>query len=213
MLRVGLTGGIACGKTVVAEMMREFGCVILNADRMAHRLIEPGAAGFESVVREFGRGILDGDGHIDRPKLAEIVFADPARLAKLSAIIHPYVLSQLDAELARLEESDFRGVAVVEAALLVESGYCHRLDRLVLVWCTPEQQLERLINRRGMGGRGMSETQARQRIASQTSLEEKRKLADDEIDCSGTLADTRRQVATLVERLTLLAATTASKRF
>lgn len=211
MLRVGLTGGIACGKTVVAEMMREFGCVILNADRMAHRLIEPGGAAFESVVREFGRGILDGEGHIVRTKLAEIVFADPPRLAKLSAIIHPYVLSQLDAELARLEESDFRGVAVVEAALLVESGYCHRLDRLVLVWCTPEQQLERLIDRRG--GRGMSETQARQRIASQTSLEEKRKLADDEIDCSGTLADTRRQVATLVERLTLLAATTASKRF
>jgi dephospho-CoA kinase len=208
MLRVGLTGGIACGKTVVAEMMREFGCVILNADRMGHRLIEPGAAAFESVVREFGRGILDGEGHIVRAKLAEIVFADPARLAKLSAIIHPYVLSQLDAELARLEESDFRGVAVVEAALLIESGYCHRLDRLVLVSCTPEQQLERLIN-----ARGMSETQARQRIASQTSLEEKRKLADEEIDCSGTLADTRRQVATLVERLTLLAATTASKRF
>jgi dephospho-CoA kinase len=208
MLRVGLTGGIACGKTVVAEMMREYGCVIHNADRMAHRLIEPGAAAFESVVREFGRGILDGEGQIVRAKLAEIVFADPPRLATLSAIIHPFVLSQLDAELARLEESDFRGVAVVEAALLVESGYCHRLDRLVLVWCTPEQQLERLIE-----GRGMSETQARQRIASQTSLEEKRKLADDEIDCSGTLADTRRQVATLVERLTLLAATTASKRF
>jgi dephospho-CoA kinase len=208
MLRVGLTGGIACGKTVVAEMMREFGCVILNADGMAHRLIEPGGAAFESVVREFGRGILDGEGHIVRAKLGEIVFADPPRLAKLSAIIHPHVLAQLDAELARLEESDFRGVAVVEAALLVESGYCHRLDRLVLAWCTPEQQLKRLIE-----GRGMSETQARQRIASQTSLEEKRKLADDEIDCSGTLADTRRQAATLVERLTLLAATTAPKRF
>ena len=83
MLRVGLTGGIACGKTVVAEMMREFGCVILNADGMAHRLIEPGGAAFESVVREFGGGILDGEGHIVRAKLAEIVFADPPRLAKL----------------------------------------------------------------------------------------------------------------------------------
>jgi dephospho-CoA kinase len=174
---------------------------------MAHRLIEPGAAAFEGVVREFGRGILDGEGRIMRAKLAEIVFADPARLARLSAIIHPHVLSQLDAELARLAESDFRGVAVVEAALLVESGYCHRLDRLILVWCRPEQQLERIV-----GGRGMNETQARQRIASQMSLEEKRKLADDEIDCSGSLADTRRQVSTLVERLKLLAATTVSDR-
>jgi dephospho-CoA kinase len=207
MLSVGLTGGIACGKSTVAEMMREFGCIILDADRMAHRLIQPGAAAFEGVVREFGRGILDSEGRVDRPKLAEIVFADHAQLAKLSAIIHPHVLSQLDAELARLAESDFRGVAVVEAALLIESGYCHRLDRLVLVWCTPEQQLERLTK-----GRGMSEAQARQRISSQTSLEEKRKLADDEIDCSGSLADTRRQVATLVERLSLLAATTVSKR-
>lgn len=206
MLRAGLTGGIASGKSVVATIMRELGCYVLDADRMAHRLIEPGQAAYEGVVREFGRDILDGEGRVVRPRLAEIVFADPARLARLNAIVHPAVLAALDVELDWLAQSDGQGVAVVEAALLIESGYHARLDRLIVVWCTPEQQLERLTSERGM-----TVEQARQRIASQLSLEEKRKLADDEIDCSGSMDHTRRQVIELVERLKQMAVTAPSE--
>jgi dephospho-CoA kinase len=207
MLRAGLTGGIASGKSAVAEMMRELGCYVLDADRMAHRLIEPGQPAYESVVREFGRDILDEQGRVVRSKLADIVFADPARLAQLNAIIHPHVLAGLDVELNWLAQSDAQGVAVVEAALLIESGYHHRLDRLIVVWCTPEQQIERLVS-----GRGMREEQARQRIAAQMSLDEKRKLADDEIDCSGTLENTRRQVVAMVGRLKQMAVAATSER-
>jgi dephospho-CoA kinase len=200
MLRAGLTGGIASGKTAVAEIMGELGCYVLDADRMAHRLIEPGQPAYDDVVREFGPEILDEHGKVVRPRLAEIVFADPARLARLNAIVHPRVLSAIDVELDWLAQSDAQGVAVVEAALLIESGYHNNLDRLIVVWCTPEQQLTRLVS-----GRGMSEQQARQRIASQMSLEEKRKLADDQIDCSGTMESTRRQVIELVGRLKQMA--------
>jgi dephospho-CoA kinase len=206
MLRAGLTGGIASGKSVVATIMRELGCYVLDADRMAHRLIEPGQPAYEGVVREFGREILDEDGRVVRPILAEIVFADPVRLARLNAIVHPHVLAALDVELDWLSKSDAQGVAVVEAALLIESGYHARLARLIVVWCTPEQQLERLTTERGM-----TAAQARQRIASQLSLEEKRKLADEEIDCSGTLDHTRHQVTALVERLKQMALTAPSE--
>jgi len=200
MLRVGLTGGIASGKSAVAEIMREIGCYVLDADRMAHRLIEPGQAAYAGVVNEFGRDILDAEGRILRPNLADIVFASPQRLARLNAIVHPRVLAGLDTELGWLAQSDPQGVAAVEAALLIESGYHNSLDHLIVVWCTPEQQLSRLVS-----GRGLSPEQARQRIASQMSLEEKRKLADDEIDCSGTIENTRRQVTAMVERLKQMA--------
>jgi dephospho-CoA kinase len=206
MLRVGLTGGIASGKSAVAEIMRELGCYVLDADRMAHRLIEPGQPAYDAVVREFSREILDERGRVIRPKLADIVFADPARLARLNAIVHPRVLAALDVELDWLAQNDPQGVAVVEAALLIESGYHNSLDRLVVVWCTPEQQIARLTS-----GRGMSEEQARLRIASQMSLDEKRKLADEEIDCSCTMEDTRRQVIAMVGRLKQLAMTAAPK--
>jgi len=208
MLRVGLTGGIACGKSTVAAMMRDLGCHVLNADQMAHRLIEPGRPAYDEVLREFGRDILDAQGRVDRAKLAEIVFADPARLARLNAIIHPPVLAELDRELDRLALAGPQGVAVVEAALLVESGYHRRLDRLIVVWCTPQQQLARLTD--PASGRGMTPEQARRRIAAQFSLAEKRWLATDEIDCSGALDQTRRQVTDLVEKLKRLALASAT---
>jgi dephospho-CoA kinase len=199
MLRVGLTGGIACGKSTVAAMMRDLGCHVLDADRMAHQMIEPGQPAYDEVLREFGREILDARGRVDRARLAEIVFADPARLARLNAIVHPPVLAELDRELERLALADPQGVAVVEAALLVESGYDRRLDRLIVVWCTPEQQEARLTD--PASGRGMTPEQARRRIAAQLSLAEKRKLATDEIDCSGGMDQTRRQVTALVDKL------------
>jgi dephospho-CoA kinase len=204
MLRVGLTGGIGCGKSTVAAMMRELGCHILDADEMAHRLIEPGEAAYDDVVLEFGRDILDPAGRVDRRKLAAIVFADPARRAHLEAIIHPRIFEARARQLGRLEQADPHGVAVIEAALLVEAGYYKQLDRLIVVWCWPEQQLARLTD--PAFGRGMTSEQAQRRMAAQLNLAEKRKLADDEIDASGTLEETRGQVVALVEKLKRLAA-------
>lgn len=207
MLRVGLTGGIGCGKSTVAAMMSELGCHVLNADRMAHALIAPGEPAYDEIRRQFGPNVLAADGSIDRARLAAVVFADAAKLASLNAIVHPLVLRELDRELERLSRIDPHGVAVIEAALLIESGYNQRLDRLVLVTCTREQQLERLTN--PAFGRAMSREQAEKRIAAQMPLEEKRKLAHDEIDCSGSLEYTKRQVRMLVEQFRQMAGSRA----
>jgi dephospho-CoA kinase len=199
MLRVGLTGGIATGKSIVAAILRELGCRILEADKIAHRMIEPGAAAYEDVIREFGRGVLTPDGRVDRPKLAAIVFADPARLARLNAIVHPLVLEEQDRELDAIERAEPHAIAVVEAALLLEAGYAKKLDFLVVTWCTPEQQLARLTHMDA--GRALTPEQARQRIAAQMPIEEKRSMADQVIDCSGSLEHTREQVVALVAKL------------
>jgi len=204
MLRVGLTGGIATGKSTVAAILRELGCRLLEADKIAHNMIEPGAAAYDEVVSEFGRGILGPDGHVDRQKLGAIVFADPKRLARLNAVVHPLVLAAQDRELAAIERAEPHAIAVVEAALLIEAGYTDRLDRLIVTWCTPEQQLARLTQ---MGaGRGLTIEQARQRIAAQMPLEEKRRMADEVIDCSGTLEHTKEQTVALYARLKKLEA-------
>jgi dephospho-CoA kinase len=203
MLRVGLTGGIATGKTTVAAILRELGCRMLDADKIAHRLIEPGAAAYEDVVREFGREILTPDGRVDRQKLGAIVFADPVRLARLNAIVHPRVLDTQDRELDAIERAEPRAIAVVEAALLIEAGYAPKLDCLVVTWCTPEQQLARLTRQDGVAGagRGLTLEQARQRIDAQMPIEEKRRMADEVIDCAGSLEHTREQVVALVAKL------------
>jgi dephospho-CoA kinase len=199
MLRAGLTGGIATGKSTVAAMLRELGCRVLDADEIAHRLIEPGAAAYDGVVREFGRGVLTSDGRVDRAKLGAIVFADPARLARLNAIVHPPVLEAQDRELDAIERVEPHAIGVVEAALLIEAGYAKKLDFLVTTWCTPEQQLARLTQKDG--GRALTPEQARQRIAAQMPIEEKRRRSDEVIDCSGSLEHTREQVFALVAKL------------
>jgi len=204
MLRVGLTGGIACGKSTVAAMMSMLGCHVLEADTLAHDLIEPGQAAYDEVVREFGAGILAADKRVDRASLARIVFGDAARLEALNAIVHPRVLEVTDKEFERLRRDDPSGVAVLAAALLIEAGYDAHLDRLVVVWCRPEQQIVRLTDH--ASGRGMTRAEAEQRIAAQMPLDRKKAMADDLIDASGTLDATRRQVSALVNRLKLLAA-------
>src|SRR5580692_3048610 len=154
MLCVGLTGGIATGKSTVAAILRELGCHLLEADKIAHGLIEPDAAAYDEVVAEFGRGVLTPDGRVDRSKLGAIVFADPMRLAKLNAIVHPLVLAAQDRELAAIEKTEPHAIAVVEAALLIEAGYTDRLEILIVTWCTPKQQLERLTT--PGAGRGLT---------------------------------------------------------
>jgi dephospho-CoA kinase len=195
MKRFGLTGGIASGKSAVAGMLREMGFHVIDADALGHEVMEPGTRAFEEIKREFGEGVIGEDGRIDRGKLGAMVFADRAKLERLNAIVHPRVEEEMVRKFSEWEKSGVKDAAFVEAALLVEAGYQKNLDGLVVVWCRPEQQLERLL------ARGLSEGEARRRIAAQMPAEEKLKYATEKIDCSGTLEDTRRQVGELGERL------------
>ena len=195
MLRLGLTGGIASGKSAVAAMLREMGFAVLDADSLAHRLIEPGLPAYDEVLQEFGPGVVAPDGRVDRPKLSAIVFADRARLDRLNAIVHPRVAEVVFRQFEEWQRGGTRDAAFVEAALLIESGIHKKLDGLVVAWCAPEQQLERLL------ARGLSEAEARRRIAAQLPVEEKLRVATEKIDCSGSLEETRRQVEALATKL------------
>lgn len=195
MLRLGLTGGIASGKSAVASMLREMGFSVLDADGLAHKLIEPGQPAYEEVLKEFGPAITDGQGRVDRAKLAAVVFADRAKLDRLNAIVHPRVAEAVFRQFEEWQRNGTRDAAFVEAALLIESGIHKQLDGLVVAWCRPEQQLERLA------ARGLSEEEARRRIAAQMPVEEKLRLATGKIDCSGSLEQTRQQVEALAAKL------------
>ncbi len=195
MLKLGLTGGIASGKSAVAALLRELGFPVLDADNVSHKLMEPGQAAHDEILRTFGAELVDATGRIDRAKLASIVFADPAKLAQLNAILHPRVEQLIFRQLEEWQQSGVRDAAFVEAALLIEAGIANRLDGLVVAWCRPEQQLERLR------ARGMSESEAERRIAAQLPLEEKIKRATETINCSGSLEETRTQVVALAAKL------------
>jgi dephospho-CoA kinase len=195
MLRLGLTGGIASGKSTVGAMLREMGFPVLDADALAHKLIEPGQAAYDDVTREFGPSIIGADGRVDRTKLAAIVFADRGKLDRLNAIVHPRVEEALVRQFEEWERNGVRDAAFVEAALIVEAGIRNKLDGLVVAWCKPEQQFERLR------ARGLSEEEARRRIAMQLSVAEKLPYATEKIDCSGSLEETRRQVEALAAKL------------
>jgi dephospho-CoA kinase len=195
MLRLGLTGGIASGKTAVAAMLREMGFDVLDADSLAHKLIEPGQPAYDEVVREFGPGVLDPDKRINRANLAKIVFDDSAKLAHLNSILHPRVEAAAHKQFDEWSRDGNRPAAFIEAALLVEAGYHKNLDGLLVTWCRPDQQLQRLR------ARGFSDEQARQRIAAQLPTEEKLRHATEKIDCSASLEETRRQVQALAAKL------------
>jgi dephospho-CoA kinase len=195
MLRLGLTGGIASGKSTVGSMLRKLGLTVLDADSIAHELIEKGEPAYQEVVREFGPTILNADKRISRAALAKIVFADPAKLARLNAIVHPRVEERLLVEFEKLQRHAAPAVAFVEAALIIEAGLDKKLDGVVVVWCEQEQQLERLL------ARGLSEDEARRRINSQLPIAEKLLRATEKIDCSGSLAHARQQVEDLATKL------------
>jgi dephospho-CoA kinase len=195
MLRVGLTGGIACGKSAVAKMLADKGWPVLAADPLGHKLLEPGQAAYDEVVREFGAEILGEGGKVDRGKLGSIVFADPARRAKLNWILHPKILEAIRRWFEDLDRPGGPEFAVMEAALIFEAAANRGLDRVVVCWCSAEQQLERLQ------ARGLTLEQAQRRVAAQMPMDEKRRLADDVIDCSGTMEETERQVDELIEKL------------
>ena len=195
MKRLGITGGIASGKSAVAAILRELGFNVIDADALGHSVIEPGTRAFEEIVREFGAGVVGTDGRIDRGKLGALVFPDRGKLARLNGIVHPRVEEEMVRKFGEWERDGVRDAAFVEAALLVEAGYQRNLDGLVVAWCRPEQQMERLV------ARGLSEEEARRRIAAQMPAEEKLKYATEKIDCSGSMEETRRQVEELAAKL------------
>lgn len=200
MLKVGLTGGIASGKSTVAKMFAARGCLLLPADQIARELMAPGQPAYEEIVRAFGEEVVGGDGALDRQRLAALVFADRARLQQLNRIVHPRVIAQIEQELAPLAQANPKAIVLVEAALLVEAGYYRQLDRLIVTWCQPEQQVERLMKQGGL-----SRAQAEQRLAAQLPQEEKRRHAHYEIDCSGSLPATEEQVEKVYQELRRLA--------
>jgi dephospho-CoA kinase len=195
MKRLGITGGIASGKSAVAGMLRELGFRVIDADALGHEVMEPGTLAFGEIVAEFGAGVVGVDGRIDRRTLGTLVFADAEELKRLNAIVHPRVEEEMMRLFGEWEKSGVTDAAFVEAALLVEAGYQKNLDGLVVAWCRPEQQIERLL------ARGLSEVEARRRIAAQMPAEEKLKYATEKIDCSGSLEETRRQVEELAAKL------------
>ena len=201
---VGLTGGIASGKTTVCRLLEAKGCTIIDADVVAHRLLLRGQPGYEPVLKAFGRGILGDAGEIDRGKLGAEVFGDRSKLEQLNRLLHPEVIRTIGGKLAALRQVGEVRV-IVDASLMIESGFHRNFQRLVLVTCTMEQQAERLMTRNGL-----SQEQARQRIALQMPLEEKRAFATDIIDNSGTPERTRMQVDAVFEDLEQTAWTTSS---
>jgi dephospho-CoA kinase len=195
MLRYGLTGGIASGKSTVAGMLRELGFPVIEADCLAHQVMEPGQPAYNQVVSVFGDAILDSDKRINRSSLAAIVFNDHEKLTQLNGIIHPRVEEELLRQFAELKLSARYPAAFVEAALIFEAGLHKRLDGVVVAWCLPEQQLARLMKR------GLSEIEAGKRVAAQMPAAAKLALATERIDCSGSPEETRRQVKAFAKEL------------
>jgi len=195
ILKVGLTGGLATGKTHVARILAELGCKVLSADELGHEVLLPEGEAYNEVVREFGAGILAADGRIDRRQLAAQVFGDPERLERLNSLVHPHVVRR---EQAWLSGVDCREpcIAVIEAAILIETGSYKRFDRLIVTVCSPELQVRRHMERSGD-----TEAETRARLARQMPLDEKRRYADYVIDTSGSREDTDCQVQDVFRKL------------
>lgn len=198
MLKVGLTGSIAVGKSFVCDVFRELGCRVLDADLTAREVVEPGTVGLHRIVDEFGLDVLHKDGRLDRAKLASIVFADEGKRKLLNSIVHPLVIEVQDAWLNDNERIDPNGIAIIDAALMIESGGYKRFDKLIVVWCSPSIQLRRLMLRDNL-----SEAEAEKRIAAQMPQEHKKGFADYLVDSSAGFDDVRNRVAGIYGKLRL----------
>ena len=196
MLKVGLTGSIAAGKSFVLDALREFGARTIDADAIAREVVEPGTPGLEAIKKEFGDSILKTDGSLDRAKLGSIVFQDEAKRLKLNSILHPFIIERQDEIMRQWEQETLEAIAVVDAALMIESGGYRRLDKIIVAHCRPEIQLERLMKRNGL-----SRDEAERRINSQMPQAEKAKYADFLIDTSDGFENTRNQVEVVWQQL------------
>jgi len=199
MLRVGLTGGLASGKSFVGRALADLGCLLIQADELGHQVLEPGGEAFDGVIREFGPEIVRADGTIDRPKLATLVFHDSQRLAALNALVHPPVWARERRLLDAYAAAHPHGIAVVEAAILVETGSYRNYAKLIVAVCSEEQQIERAMSRDAM-----TRKQVLDRLSRQMPLAEKIKYADYVIDTSGAKEDTLAQARGVYQALLAL---------
>ena len=196
MRKVGLTGGIASGKSTVSGMFRALGVPVIDADVIAREVVAPGSRALEAIVDAFGEEILTEEKGLNRAGLGEIVFSDPAKKKVLEGILHPEIIAEQDRRLRELEREGRTPVAVVDAAVMIESGSWKRFDSLVVVDCDESQQIGRLRLRNGM-----NEEEAVRRVNAQMPLSEKVKYADHVIDNRGSIDDTRKQVEELMKLL------------
>jgi len=199
LLRVGLTGGFACGKTTVAQMLAQRGAHVVLADEVAHQLMRPGEPVYYEVVRHFGSAIVAVDGSIDRKKLADAAFGS-GRIQELNQIVHPAVVAHQDAWMKEMAAKDPGGISVVEAALMLEAGVGKRFDKLVVVVCTMPQKIERFARRHNLD-LAAAEREVTRRMAAQLPDEEKVRAADYVIDNSGPLAELEVKVDALMAEL------------
>jgi dephospho-CoA kinase len=198
MLRVGLTGSIGVGKSFVAGVLAELGCHVLDADLIAREVVEPRSLALERVVAEFGTEVLQPDGSLDRTKLGQLVFNDAQQRAMLNSILHPYIIARQDEVVREWEAVDAGGIAVIDAALMIESGGYKRFDQVIVVHCRPDVQLQRVMLRNGL-----SREEAEKRINAQMSQDEKKKFADYLIETSEGFDDARRQTEKVYAALTI----------
>lgn len=201
MLRVGLTGSIAVGKSFVASTFAELGCHVLDADQTAREVVLPGAPGLEAVVSAFGNEVLNPDGTLNRQHLGALIFGDDGKRQQLNHILHPFIIARQDEIMREWEREDPAGIGIVDAALMIESGGYKRFDKLIVVHCRPEVQLERLMLRNDL-----SRDEAQRRIDSQMPQEEKQRYADYVIDTSDGFELTRTRTSEVYKELLRLAA-------
>lgn len=196
MRKIGLTGSIAVGKSFVCNIFRELGCHILDADQTSREVVKPGTIGLRRIVKEFGDDILLPGGRLNRQKLGAIVFEDAAKRDLLNSIVHPLVIEAQNNWIKNCEISDPAGIAIVDAALMIESGGYQRFEKLIVVWCEPEIQLKRLMLRDEL-----SAADARKRIDAQMPQDQKKDFADYLIDTSGGFEDVKIQTRKVVDDL------------
>lgn len=205
MLKVGLTGGIASGKTVVGEMFVALGAQLIQADQISHELMQPGQAVYDEVVWKFGSSILNPDGTVNRPRLAEAAFGrpgegTPSRVGELNRIVHPAVIQRQDEWMEEIGRRDGMAIAIVEAALILEASAAKRFDQLIVVTCGEEQRVQRFAARLKVD-LATARQEVTRRMAAQLPDEEKVKAADFVIDNSGSLDSTQAQVHQIYQQL------------
>lgn len=191
----GLTGGMASGKSTAARMFADLGAKIIDADRIGHALLSSNSAAYAEIVQRFSRQILDTSGEISRRRLGALVFADSEKLRALNSIVHPRIITRVEDQAMQYSTQDPSAVILVDAALIFEAGIGGRFKKVIVTWCPPEQQLERLMHK------GLTREEAERRLSTQIPAEEKRRRADFVVDSSGSLENTRRQVEALYATL------------
>ncbi|MEW6731564.1 MAG: dephospho-CoA kinase [Acidobacteriota bacterium] len=200
MLKVGLTGGIAVGKSYITRVLAELGCHVFDADQIARDVVAPGTTGYQQVINEFGSEIVASDGQLDRAKLGQIVFHDEIKRQRLNEILHPIIIAEQNRRMVEVAAREPQAIVVVDAALMIESGSYKRFDKLIVAYCDRETQIKRLMQRNQL-----TYKEAEARVASQMPSEEKRRYADFAIDTSADFEQTRQDVINVYQQLRRLA--------